>query len=465
MSNANIAVSPEAKPTTMLHAAKSYVMDGWANVLTGLGTLRGDKRMSATAVYNVMSESAADILYASSDIAATIVDAPVEDALRQWLTFTSEVDGLGPAIDKAMDVLHFPTKLAEACSWARLHGGAAILINMDDSKDLSEPLDLINIRKVLSLVVLTRHELQPDTIQDDITSTEYGEPLSYRLTPTRATTTLKEESSNTKVVIHRSRLLLFYGVKLPPRQRQQNNYWGDSVLNRTENAIRNYDVSNDAVATILQEFNQGVFSMKGLADMLLAGNDTAVQKRMQTVQLARSICRAVVIDADGEKFENIGANVTGVPEMVRTVANRLVAASKMPHTKILGESPSGLGASGESEQADWDNYISNFQEKTLRPLVHYFLNILLSSKQGPTRGAVPKTWAFEFSPLKMTSEAETQSNREKQAIVDEKYIERGVLSPIEIRKSRFGGGKYSYETVIESDELPELPFQDNSEEI
>ncbi len=431
----------EAKRPGMLAAIKKVVADGWVNVITGLGAAR-DKRSFARVEYLSLREQEAEELYAADDIAATIVDTLPEDALREWLTVTSDVDQLAPKLEAEVERLQVAHRLATAWSWARLYGGAALLINVDDSKDLALPIDLAAVREFQSLTALTRYELQYKDLELDITSPRYGKPTTYTLQPRRAGTTALGQ------VIHHTRLIVFEGVRLPLRQLILNQYWGDSVLTRAAGAIKNYNISNDAAATILQEFNQGVFKIKNLADMLLAGQDEAVAKRLEMINLARSICRAVVIDQD-EDFSNVGAAVTGIPDMLGKVAQRLVVASRMPHTKLLGESPSGLGASGESEQADWYDFVSNQQELVLRPKLQFIFEIVMSARKGPTSGKIPDDWAFEFKPLKQLDEGKQALARKTQAEVDQIYISNNVVDPDEIAVARFGGGKYSFETTLD----------------
>lgn len=444
--------------SSMVQAAKHITTDGWSNILTGVGMAGMDKAQAAYLTYATMTELEAETLYSADDVAATIVDTLPDEACRQWLTVTSDVDGLGADLDKAMDAIKAPSALNRAWKWGRLYGGAAALINVDDSKDLGLPLDLNQVRELKSFIVLTRWELQAGTIDTDIFSTRYGMPLTYRLSPKAGNTTDVGQE------IHHSRLIPFLGVELPMRQQQQNQYWGDSVLNRPRAAIRNYQTSNDAVATILQEFNQGVFKIKGLADMLLNGEDDAVLKRLTIVALAKSVARAVVIDADSEEFNNIGAAVTGLPDTLKTVSMRLVTASRMPHTKLLGESPSGLGATGESEEKTWNDYVSNQQESLLRPAVQRILDILIASKNGPTKGKPVENLHFEFVALKQPSQKEIIADRKAQAEIDNIYITNNVVDPSEIRKSRFGSGKYSHETVVELEMERKDPETENPDE-
>jgi phage-related protein (TIGR01555 family) len=440
-------MSEKAKPSAVASFIKRIAhADGWKNIATGLGLAAKDKRMSASVEYSRMSESEVEDLYAADDVAATMVDTLPEDALRQWVAFQGFEPDQARAVENELDALGLPQRLDLAWKWARMYGGSAIFINVDDGRFLDQPLEPGLVRSVRSLVVFSRYELQPREIDTDINSRTYGRPLQYMFTPRRA------DTSGNGTMIHHTRLMRFDGAKLPLRQEMANNYWGESILGRAFNAIRNYNVSHDAAATILQEFNQGIFKIKNLADLLMGGDEgeKAVQNRLETVQLSRSVCRAVVIDRD-EEFQNMAASVTGIPEMLAKVGQRLVVASKMPHTKILGESPSGLGATGDSEQGNWYDHVQAQQEQVLRPKISYVVTLLLRSRQGPTSGKVPPNWTFEFNPLEQESEGEQVKNRNTQAQTDEIYIRNGVVDPDEVAASRFGSGKYSFETTIDNE--------------
>lgn len=439
----------------MLEAIKKLAtVDGWVNILTGLGDSLRDKRLAAEAQFQPLTETEAEALYGSDDVAAAIVDTLPDEALRTWLTFHADENGDGTddgdstidaAVKDKLEGLNARECFKQAWTWSRLYGGAAVLLNLDDSLDLEAPLVVSAIRDVNSLTVLSRWELMTSTIDLDLNlrSPRYGQPIYYRFAPRRG------GANGSGLRIHHSRILRFDGVPLPVRLFSQNHYWGDSVLNRAQNAIRNYQTGNDAAAAIMQEFNQGVFKIKGLADMLMAGNDEAVQQRMATVQMARSICRAVVIDQD-EEFTNVGAALSGVPEVIDRLASRLVVAARMPHDKILGESPSGLGATGDSETRNWYDFVAAQRELTLRPKIQTLLTLILASRRGPTRGQVPQTWSFSFDPLWQMDEKELADIRKTQADTDVAYITANVLDPDEVAASRFGTGKYSTETFLDT---------------
>jgi hypothetical protein len=74
---------------------------------------------------------------------------------------------------------------------------------------------------------------------------------------------------------------------------------------------------------------------------------------------------------------------------------------------------------------------------------------LFKSKNGPTRGRVPRNWDVRFRPLFILNEREESDLRARTAATDLRYIQAGVLTPQEVAMSRFGGANYSIETVMD----------------
>lgn len=425
----------------------SFSLDGWSNVITGFGRQAFDKLANSVATYIQMPEAEVEDLYAVDDNAAKIVDKLPEEALRKWISLEVGDSELASGIDTYLDKMNVPAQLEKAWKWARLYGGAAILINVDDGKELRERLEPKAIRKIRSFTVMSRHELHARRWDTDIESESFGLPLTYNICPRRGTGARSAMNED----VHRSRLIIFDGAPLPLRLEQQNLGWGDSVLTRAKSAVRGYAAAHDAAAIVMQEFNQGVFKMKGLADLLLQNDedsDAAILKRLSYMNMARSVCRAVILDED-ESFENKGAALSGVDKVLEKVNQRMVGASGMPHTKLLGESPSGLGATGESEMNEWYDFVESQQESILRPRIKRLLEIVFISRQGPTSGRIPANWSFRFNPLKQMSEKETAELRKTVAETDKAYYEIGVLDEDEIAESRFGGEQYSTETNID----------------
>jgi phage-related protein (TIGR01555 family) len=130
-----------------------------------------------------------------------------------------------------------------------------------------------------------------------------------------------------------------------------------------------------------------------------------------------------------------------------------VAGSDIPHTRLLGNSPSGLGATGLSETLNYYDSVKSMQEVHLRGPIELLVELLFQQEGSEEK---PQDLTFEFNPLFQQDEETAAKSREKQALIDEKYINMGVYDPDEVANSRFGTGRFSYETVLEEGRKREL---------
>lgn len=424
-------------PLAKTDSAEKHIdrMDGWNNVLTGLGIKGRDKRVSSDFIYERMFKQDAEHLYGCDDMAEKIVDFLPEEMQREGfkITHNLEDEKLSDIMLGKYDDLEGPTKFDEALKWARLYGGAGIIMGIQDGRDPSEPVDVKNIRSIEFLNTLHRWELHPqsDGIQRDPTKPGFGQPELFMLNPEVG------GGPNSTILIHIDRILRFDGARLPKNLFISNSYWHDSVLNRARNAIRNFQTAHDSTATLLHDFAQAVYKIKHLTEMIAQGRDDLVQKRLELVDACRSVVNAIVIE-DGEEFERKVTNLTGLDKILGKIEQRLVQASKMPHTIMLGEGPGGLGATGDSQKTDWFDFVARQQNVNLKPQLLKFFQYCFLAKDGPTKGKEPQEWDVEFNPLWQLDQKEQAEVDNKNAQTDKIYIETGVVDPDEVAKSRFG---------------------------
>lgn len=436
-------------------------LDGWVNALTNLGVLGKDKRLGAVAQYSQSNEIELEELYAADEMATKLVDKLPEEALRAGFKITNIDKDLAETIQTYMETkLQASAKLFEVWSKARLYGGAGLFMVGARTQDLKFPFMKGN--PVIALHTLNRYELQTDypSIQNDLTKPGYGLPTQYQFVPRTAVSAV-----NANQMIDCTHLIRFEGAKLPDRLFIQNNYWSDSILTKLTNAIRNYSTSHDSVAAIIQDFRIAVFKIKNLADQVASGDDQAIVTRLQLVDLGKSIARAVCIDADGEDFDYKTSSLAGLDQVLSKIEQRLIAGSNMPHTILMGESPSGSNATGNSTVLGWYDYVANQQKTYLKPKVVKLVEMVAAGLQIEVGG-----FDIEFNPLWQMDEKELVAMRKTQAETDEIYMNTQVIDPREVAVSRFGGDAYSYETEIDMSlreqgavVAPEAPAQDPKE--
>ncbi len=421
-----------------------WVQDGWTNVLTGLGLQGADTRVSSQINWKPMTEQDASILYAADSMAAKIVDKPVDDATKKGYKWTGIEESQVKKLVAKLNAVFFDDAIKEAWKKARLTGGAGILKLYNDQLQLEDVVT--GKREIKSLLVLSRHELRApwEDCQKDVLNPNFGLPVQY---------TFSGRASNlantAELKIHYTRIVRFVGAWLPDILRSYSDQWGDSYLNRPQEALRNYAHAHDSVNMAIKDLSVAVFKIKGLGDMLTADDgDKMLQQRLAAVNLSKSIARAVVIDADGEDFDYRTRNLTGATDLVNQAANRLAAETDMPQTVLFGTSPTGgLGQSGNHESENWYGYIESAQANYLKPKM-----MEIAKEACEELGINAEALDIEFNKLWQMSDKEAADVKNIMAQVDERYINMGVLDAYEVTEARFGGSKYSIETSIKMQE-------------
>src|SRR5690606_19227544 len=95
-------------------------------------------------------------------------------------------------------------KVRIAGAWARNFGGSAIVFNIDDGRDPSEPVNLQNM-KITSSQVFHAHQLQILEYESDESSPNYGQPTLIDVWK-------ETQFSSERVPTHTSRMIIFRGL-------------------------------------------------------------------------------------------------------------------------------------------------------------------------------------------------------------------------------------------------------------
>ena len=261
-----------------------HPFDAWQNALTGLGTALRDKLQSTTfrAEAN-LSDEMVENLYHQEDMAARIVEALPEGALRRGYSLVVEGE---EASDIPSDLFEYEKRLGfrkalkDAAIWGRCFGGAAIYLGIDDGQlSEEEPVNEDAIRSLDFALVLTKRELTPNSYYETADEGKLGMPETYRLS------TIDGRQADGSDVIHETRLLRFDGARTSTRRRRRNNGWSDSVLQKVHGVLVQFNVGWASTSHILQDGSQGVFKIRGLIDMIADGDKETLNSRMELVNL------------------------------------------------------------------------------------------------------------------------------------------------------------------------------------
>ena len=418
-----------------------FKKDGWMNILSGLGIQGRDKTVS-TIFKNckVFCANELDELYRADGLTKRIIDIIPNEMMRQGFEIDGDPDGI---INGKLEELNAYSKLTQAIQWSRLYGGAIIVMGIMDGRPLDEPVNEENIYDIAWLQVFDRFQAQilSPYICCDLNEANYGFPDFYQITDNR---------TGNVFLVHHSRILRIDWATLPPRNSNLNQGWGDSAITSIYDELRNYGSAFANTSAMMQDFVNGVLKIPGLSNSLASNCKSAdgdIFKRLDIAQLTKSICQMLVIDGE-ETYEKLSTNVSGVSDLIDRFMLSLSSVTGIPVTLLFGRAPSGLNATGDADIRNFYDMIKQQQETKLKPILEKLCYYLFLSTEGAFKGVEPENWGIQFTPLWQNTEEQEAIMRRTVAETDRIYIETGVLDPNEVAISRFGGDRYSMNTLI-----------------
>lgn len=457
MGKRNVRTIESALGKTIKHVASPPIVmrgiqtgDGLENVMAGLGTDR-DKRRHAHYNYpRPLTRYDLENMFRSSHISKRIVCAPADDMTREWREFKFDDDDDNPmleALEQAEIAFCVKAKFREAMYWARLYGGAMIIIGLADAistSDMLMPLDVNRVKKgdLKYLHVVDRWRCAPSgKICYDITSPNFGLPETY----------IFSESS---VEIHWTRVLRFNGQKLPYFSWQANGMWDDSELQHVYDSVMDYDAAQQSVSSMLYEANIDVVSSEGLTDLLATANgEQKLIKRFQLGQMMKSFNRTLILDAK-EKYEKKHNTFSNIDNILREKKSDVSGASQIALSILFGEQAGGLQSGGDDDLRNYYDFCVKERDTKMTPQVDYFDQIFVRA----ILGQMPKGYGYDWNSLWQIDDMDQATIDWNNAQRDQIYLNTGVVTEGLVASELKRRGTYasmSSEDVALAEELGE----------
>ena len=426
-------VTSDGSQRTMVH-------DGLQNVVANLGTSQ-DKRSANqfTFGHNFFNLHQLDAAYQSNWIARQIVNVPVDDAVREWRAWQAEQASDIEKVEQRLRVAH---NYKMARYWARLYGGAVIVMITD--QPLNEPLDVDNISQgsLKRLLVLDRWDVMPQHVNThDPTAEDYLLPEFY---------TVRGGSS---VFIHSSHVIRVDGEELPRRLREFNQGWGDSKLRLVLEDLQDVSAVKGGMATMVLEANVDVINREGLSDELASGQEQSILKRYQTAAQMKSLVNQMLLDGS-ETYERKQIQFSGLSELLDKFMVWISGAADIPMTRLFGQSAAGMNATGEGDLNNYYDSVRSMQEAQFTPDLQKLDAVLVRSALGD----FPDDATWEWNPLYQESGTELAQQELAQAQAEGMRLDQGVLQRSHVAERIRQDGQYPI-----SDEEIEQMRQDEQE--
>lgn len=316
-------------------------------------------------------------VYHGSWIFRRIIDRVSQD---MW---SSGINILGDATPEAIvQVQKSLSRLRSYLIWvteqARLYGGAAALIMVDDgTDDLSKPLNLRGIKKGTPIQLWgTDRWFGMSTSTEKVTnykSRDFNTPKYYNFF-------VDDTKTDPDLKVHHSRVLRFVNRKSVRLLNSRLNGWGISELEHIYQELMNHENAKNSASALVDKALLEIVRVGGLRGVMQgltggsAASEAVLAGQMYGIQNFRTN-NLVLMDKDNE-YQNYAYSFSGISELLETQRDSVAGAAEMPKVLIYGDTKGGLTSDSPAEMLFYAGTILGKQDEMLRPVLDKLLPIL-----------------------------------------------------------------------------------------
>lgn len=436
------------------------LFDGLINLVTGMGVSGRDKSVALEFASRIISETELEAMFRDDWIAKKIVKIPAYDMVRNWRQWMAD-DADIEALEEWESALDIAGKLQKALVWARLYGGAALIIDDGGSPSQEIRPESFAQGRLKQIQVASRKRLKiPDGLESNPRSAYFGQPKVYRT----------QFPGSPQIDIHPSRVIPIFG-ELAPDTDDVEDFWGDSILRACYDAVSHAAKSAHGFAQLIDEAKVDIVSVSNLASKLSTeASSTQTINRWRLFGQNKSLNGVGLTDKDTEEYTQKQISFDGHDRLIMAFLLIVCGAADVPATRMLGQSPNGLNATGESDLTNYYNAIEGRQRSDLGQVMQRLDAFLLAHVFGKKPDGIWYEWRPLWTPTptvkadlakKYAEVAQIYSNS---AIVNREALQAGVESLL-VNEGTFPGFEKAIETAEKQkpDEDEILPGDEEDE--
>jgi phage-related protein (TIGR01555 family) len=428
--------------------------DSYANAITGLAGAKDKSSYGFFLERDSLQSEVLSGLYEQDAIAARVVDRVVDDATREGFFLTGEDEAVDFAsVQSELEDLDALNAVADAWRWARLYGGALLIMVVNDGGKMDTKLNLEKANKLSSLQVIESQFVTPVGFNPGLGARAFRRPEWYEISGLAV-----GKDKETKRV-HRSRVIRFDGVRVAPNRMIEKNGWGPSVLDRIYTQLDQLGQVMGYARAVMHDISIQVYKLDGLREQLCGSDQSQAEMRavMETIRMSVDNLHVLALDT-ADDFVEVNRSVAGLKELIDKFVDALVRATPYTRGVLLGESPGGLNANGESETRTYLDWVASQQKVQLTPVLNELLTVLFAVR-GNRGEIVPDEWTVNFHPLWQPTAQESADTFLKKAQASQILALNDVISSDEWREALISEG-----LIIPGDSPPDVGELEEEEE-
>lgn len=400
--------------------------DSYSNLLTGMGTAADKSSASTFLRARDLNFSELDAMYEQDALSARIIDRLPDDATREGMFLTGTDEKVDFAsIQSELEDLNALNQTTDAWRWSRLYGGSILIMVVNDGLKMEEPLDLAHATRLSALQIVESPFIVPSGFNPGLGARAFRNPSHYDVVVSFGSSAVRK--------IHRSRVIRFDGLRIPPTRMVQKNGWGPSVLDRVLREVTQLGSVMGYSRNIMHDLSIIVLKLDGFRKMLVGTEEDKQEARavIESIRWNSDNLHTIALDSKDEMVE-LSRTVSGLEKLLDKFVDALVRATDMPRTILLGEQPGGLNANADSETRAWYDFVAAQQRQVLTPAMDRLLTVIFAIRKNNGE-VVPDEWVVNYNPLWQPTEKEQAETLKIKAEASSILIQENIVSSDEVR--------------------------------
>jgi phage-related protein (TIGR01555 family) len=416
--------------TAIARVLENVRLDSWINLANGFGTTSDKTTRGFFGTVNPIADPELAALFQGSAFAARVVNALPREALREGFMLEDKDRERATLRVKWLEQRWNVTPtILQTWIWARLFGGCVDWFGYLDSSASMTPLQESS-KKIAFIKDIDRRFLVPFRFYAQ--GPKAGQVETYHLFAVEGRQSLLGE-------IHESRLVRWPGALTERQAKISLNTWDYSFLQQPYEALRANGNVWKAIELLVNDANQAVFKIKRFWEMLAGKEGEALKTRIAAMDLVRSVARAMILDADGESFERQSTTFSGLAELDQQALKRLAGEADIPLMIFMGESPSGLNATGDPTIRAWLSKVRSERTQVCEPRLKEIVRRLLSDPECPYPLQAGEEVSIKWPDLWEPTAKEAAEIRKLEHDTAAIAIDKEIVLPEEAALSLYGG--------------------------
>lgn len=278
--------------------------------------------------------------------------------------------------------------MMDTMNWARLYGGAGMIINTDQQYDTELDVEAIREDSPLEFIAADRWEL----VLSQINAFDTRNPCPFNFYG---------------LPIHWSRVTKVMGAEAPSYIRLRLQGWGMSEIERCIRSINSFVKFENLIFELLDEAKIDVYKIQGFNDSLLSQEGTEnTQKRVMLGNRLKNYQNALAMDKEDDYMQK-QITWSGLAEMWGEIRLNLSSSLKIPMNKLFGQSATGFGG-GEDAIENYNSIVEGVRQDA-EPAVMTVVDLRCQQQFG----FIPD-YTVEWAPLRIMDGTEEEEVKTKQ---------------------------------------------------